>query len=323
MSTILLTGATGFIGSHVAIALAAAGHEVRCATRSVGPARAAHPERTWVELDLERPDTLAPALAGCDGAIYLVHGMGKGHDDYPEHERISAETFVAAAAAAKLRRVVYLGGVVPARGASRHLLSRQRTGEILRSGAVSTIELRAAMVIGVGSASWGMVRDLARRLPAMVMPRWLRNVSYPIAVEDVVTGLLAALALAGTDSRWYELPGPERISHRDMLVRTINAMGRKSRMLSVPVLTPRLSSYWIALVTRTNLAMAKELVEGVRFDLEPLGESLWTHIDHEPMAVDDAIRRALGDDAATGVPSDSMRGRLQSLGAAHRAPAFA
>jgi uncharacterized protein YbjT (DUF2867 family) len=179
MTTILLTGATGFIGSHVAIALAAAGYE--------------EPGRSWVEVDLERPDTLPAALAGCAGAIYLVHGMGTGRDDYPEHERVGAETFASAAATAKLSRIVYLGGVVPPRGASRHLRIRARTGEILRAGAVETIELRAAMVVGAGSASWGMVRDLARRLPAMVLPRWLRNVSYPIAVEDVVKGLIAAL----------------------------------------------------------------------------------------------------------------------------------
>ncbi len=321
VSTILLTGATGFIGSHVEIALAAAGHEVRCATRSPSKARAQHPERTWVELDLERPETLPTALVGCDSAIYLIHGMGQGHDDYPERERACAEAFAAAAAKAKLRRIVYLGGVVPQQGASRHLRSRERTGEILRGGTIDTIELRAAMVIGVGSASWGMVRDLARRLPAMVLPRWLRNASYPIAVEDVVAGLVEALAIPGKGSRLFELPGPQRITHRDMLVRTIEAMGRKSRMFNVPVLTPRLSSYWIALVTRTDLAMAKELVEGVRFDLEPLGESLWNSVPHVPMGLDDAIRTALGDDATPKVPSDAMRRRLVSIGARHPAAA--
>jgi len=323
MGVILLTGATGFIGRHVAIALAAAGHDVRCATRDASSARAKHPGRTWVELDLEKPATLAGALAGCDAAIYLVHGMGTGHADYPEHERVSAESFARAAADARLRRIVYLGGVVPVRGASRHLRSRERTGEILRAGAVDTIELRAAMVIGAGSTSWIMVRDLARRLPAMVLPRWLRNVSYPIAVEDVVTGLLAALDLPGTGSRLYDLPGPERITHRDVLIRAAAAMGRKRLMLSVPVLTPRLSSYWIALVTRTDLAMAKELVEGVRFDLEPSHESLWDHLGCRPMALDEAIRRALGDDAVVDVPSPAMCRRLESFGIEHRVAAHA
>ena len=321
--TILLTGATGFIGSHVAVALMNAGCDVRCATRSARTARAKHPDRMWVELDLERPETIAPALVGCDSAVYLVHGMDAGHDDYPERERRSAEAFVEAATAASLRRVVYLGGVVPRKGASRHLASRQRTGELLRGGAVDTIELRAAMVIGAGSASWRMVRDLARRLPAMLLPSWLRNISYPIAVEDVVLGIVEAVRLPSAGSRIYELPGPERITHRDMLVRAAAAMGRKSLMLSVPVLSPRLSSYWIALVTRTSLEMAKELVEGVRHNLEPTGETLWTRIGHQPMSVDDAIRHALRDDDVTEVPSPSMRARLRSVGDGHRIPVVA
>jgi uncharacterized protein YbjT (DUF2867 family) len=323
MTTILLTGATGFIGSHVAIALATAGYEVRCATRSVERARASDPGQRWVEVDLERPATLPAALEGCAGAIYLVHGMGTGRDDYPEHERVAAETFASAAATAKLSRIVYLGGVLPRRGASRHLRSRARTGAILRAGAVDTIELRAAMVVGAGSASWGMVRDLARRLPAMVLPRWLRNVSYPIAVEDVVKGLIAALELPGTGSRLYDLPGPERITHREMLVRAARAMGHKRTMLSVPLVTPRLSSYWIALVTRTSLAMAQELVEGVRFDLEPTNESLWERTGLRPMSLDQAIHRALRDDAITEIPSDSMRRRLETVGVEHPAPVLA
>jgi len=311
MSTILLTGATGFVGSHLRIALHAAGHTIRCATRSPDKARAKAPELSWVAADLMRPETLAPALAGCDAAIFLVHSMGTGHeDDYPQREKESAEAFAAAAARAGVKRIVYLGGVVPSTAASRHLRSRQRTGEILRAGTVETIELRAAMVIGAGSTSWIMVRDLARRLPAMVLPRWLRNTSFPIAIEDVVRGLVAALALPPGASRVYELPGRERLTHKDMLVRTAAAMGHHPVLFSVPILTPRLSSYWIALVTRTSLAMAKELVEGVRSNLEPTGTSLWSEIHQEPMAIDEAIRRALSDEAAPVHPSPAMRARL-------------
>ncbi len=324
VKTILLTGATGFVGSHVAIVLEAAGYEVRYGSRSPSKARRTSPRRNWVHLDLERPETLRGAMAGCDAAIYLVHSMGPGHgDDYPEHERRNASAFAAAAADAQLQRVVYLGGVVPRSGASKHLQSRQRTGEVLRAGAVSTIELRAAMVIGAGSASWRMVRDLSRRLPVMVLPRWLRNTSYPIAIEDVVTGIVAALELPDTGSHVYELPGCERVTHRDMLVRTAAAMGHKSWMLSVPVLSPRLSSYWIALVTRTELGLAQELVEGVRHNLEPTGEALWARIGHRPMSIDSAIRSALDDDATEVAPSAAMRHRLEAMGGGHRPPALA
>jgi uncharacterized protein YbjT (DUF2867 family) len=311
VTTILLTGATGFVGRHVAIALRAAGHNVRCATRSVEHARDSAPELDWVALDVMEPSSLGPALASCEVAIFLVHAMGPGHsNDYPERETAGAETFAAAAAQAGVRRIIYLGGVVPATNASKHLLSRQHTGEILRTGSVETIELRAAMVIGAGSASWIMVRDLARRLPFMVLPRWLRNTSFPIAIEDVVFGIVAALALPSTGSRIYELPGPERLTHREVLMRTAMAMGRHRYVLNVPILTPRLSSYWIALVTRTNLAMAKELVEGVRANLEPTGEPLWPHVGHTPMPLSEAIARALADEAAPTMPSAAMRARL-------------
>jgi len=317
MATILLTGATGFVGRHLVVALRAAGYQVRCATRDAASARVRAPELEWVTVDLLRPATLAPALAGCDAAVFLVHAMGSRKsdehgDDYPERERAGAEAFAEAAAHAGLRRIVYLGGVMPARGASRHLRSRERTGEILRAGAVPTIELRAAMVIGAGSASWIMVRDLARRLPAMVLPRWLRNTSFPIAIEDVVFGIVSALALPETRSRIYELPGRERLTHREILVRTAKALGLRPVMISIPILSPRLSSYWIALVTRTSLAMAQELVEGVRHDLEPTGESLWDTLGRQAMSFDEAIRRALADEAAPELPSAAMRARLAS-----------
>jgi uncharacterized protein YbjT (DUF2867 family) len=147
-------------------------------------------------------------------------------------------------------------------------------------------------------------------LPAMVLPRWLRNTSHPIAVEDVVAAIVAALALPETGSRIFEVPGHERLTHKDLLLRTAAAMGSRPVMVSIPILSPRLSSYWIALVTRTSLAMARELVEGVRHDLEPTGTSLWTRIARVPMPVDEAIRRALADESAPELPSAAMRARL-------------
>jgi uncharacterized protein YbjT (DUF2867 family) len=291
---VLLTGATGFVGGHLYPALAAAGHEVICATRDPDGARGQHPDRRWVELDVERGDALEEALAGCDAAYYLVHSMAAG-GDYPEREIAGAERFTAAAAAAGVRRLVYLGGVLPAGEASRHLSSRRRTGEILRGGAVSAVELRAAMIIGAGSASWTMVLDLAARLPAMLLPRWLRNHSHPIAIDDVIYGLLAALTWPGDESWVFELPGPERITHRDLLRRVAGVLGHQRLMIDVPVLSPRLSSYWIALITRVDLGLARELVEGVRHDLDPGSEILWDRVDHRPMSIEAAVRLALDD----------------------------
>lgn len=311
---VLLTGATGFVGHHVYPALVAAGCDVRCASRDPQAARRCYPGREWVHLDVERQETVTAALRGCSAALYLVHGMGQG-GDYPQREARSAEHFVRAAEAVGVERIVYLGGVMPASGrGSRHLASRRGTGERLRAGTVSTIELRAAMIIGAGSASWIMVRDLAARLPAMVLPRWLRNHSHPVAIDDVVWGLLAALFRSERESRILELPGPERISHRDLLRRVAALLGHTRIMVNVPVLTPRLSSYWIALMTRVDLELARELVEGVRYDLDPREDILWELVPHTPMALEDAARLALEDERSDSFPAPTAIARAQALG---------
>jgi uncharacterized protein YbjT (DUF2867 family) len=316
---ILLSGATGFVGRHLLPALEAAGHEIRSGTRNPDAARRRHPDETWVRLDVEDEASIDAALTGCDAAFYLVHGMGEG-SEYPEREARSARQFLAAAEAHGLKRIVYLGGVLPKGGvASRHLASRGRTGELLRSGTVSAIELRAAMIVGEGSVSWTMVRDLAARLPAMVLPRWLRNKSWPVALDDVVWGLLAALGYPGDDSRVFELPGPERIAHRDVLARVAKLLGHRRPMLSVPVLSPRLSSYWIGLVTRVELSLARELVEGLRYDLDPTDEVLWERAFHQPLTLEEAARLALASEAVEATPSPKTIARMRAIGERVRA----
>jgi uncharacterized protein YbjT (DUF2867 family) len=311
---VLLTGATGFVGQYLYPALIAGGAEVRCATRNVEAAQRRHPDRHWVELDVEHADSIHAAINGCSHAYYLIHGMGHG-SDYPQREAQSAENFLAAAEKAGTRRIIYLGGVLPATSRpSKHLASRQRTGEILRSGSVQAIELRAAMIVGEGSASWTMVRDLAARLPAMILPRWLRNHSYPVSIDDVVWALVHSLHLVEDSSKIFEVPGPERISHRDVLRRVAAVLGHTRPMMNVPILSPRLSSYWIALVTRVGLDLAKELVEGVRYDLEPQCEVLWQCAAHSPMLLETAARLAITDSAEKSVPSQGAIERMRLLG---------
>ena len=311
---ILLTGASGFVGSYLYPALVAAGFEVRCATRHLQSARRDAPDRQWVELDTGRPETIASALDGCSHAYYLIHGMGHGCD-YPEREADSAKNFLAAAERTGITRIIYLGGVLPTVATpSRHLASRQRTGEILRSGPVDTTELRAAMIIGEGSASWTMVRDLAARLPAMILPRWLRNHSYPISIDDVVWALVQCLYGQHGGSEILEVPGPERISHRDVLRRVAGILGHTRPMVSVPILSPRLSSYWIALVTRVNLDLAKELVEGVKYDLDPQGETLWQRGSRNPMDLETAAQFALTDATESSIPSNRASERMRAIG---------
>lgn len=295
---ILLTGATGFVGQHLYPALVAAGWEVVCSSRNPDRARREHPDRTWVACDLERPETLEPALSGCHAAAFLIHGMD-GREDYPEREAAGALAFREAAEAQGVGRIVYLGGPAPQRGASKHLASRLHTGAILRGGSVSAVELRAAVIIGEGSASWQMIRSLAERLPAMLLPRWLKNASWPLGIEDVVFGLKTALDLPPEADGWYDLPGPERIRHRDLLARVATTLvGRRPLMLNVPVLSPGLSSYWITLVTGVELGLARELVHSSTVDLDPSGRSLWDVAGRQPLPLDEVIARALADEGA-------------------------
>lgn len=312
---VLLSGATGFVGRYLRPALEGAGYQVRCATRRPQEAAQSDPSGEWVHFDLERPETLGPALSGCDSAVFLVHSMGQGREDYPERERAGALAFRAAAEAEGLRRVVYLGGVAPQGKPSKHLQSRIDTGALLRGGALSTLELRAAMVIGEGSSSWQIVSDLARRLPAMLLPAWLRNHSWPLGIDDVVAGILIALQREGAESAWYEIPGPERISHADLLRRVAQLLGKRPMLLSIPVLSPRLSSYWIGLVTRADLSLARELVEGLRSDLDPSGPALWDLApDYARQSLEDAVQRALADAETPAPPGPERKAGLVALG---------
>lgn len=312
-SRILLTGASGFVGTHLGIALDAAGVDVRRATRSSDRAS----QRGWVRVDLDEPVTLPPAMEGCDAAVYLVHGMAAGARGYEEAEARAAAAFRDAAAAAGVGRIVYLGGVAPAGAPSRHLRSRLATGELLRSGPVPAVELRAAMIIGLGSASWQVVRDLAARLPGMILPKWLRNLSSPVFVEDVVEALLAALVLGTDRAGWYDLPGERTISHRDLLRMVASWFGHRPIMIDVPVLSPRLSSYWIGLVTSADLGLAAELVEGLITDLVPTGASFWDLMPGvRPTPLEDAVNLALEDERAVRRPSARMTERLAEIGRA-------
>jgi uncharacterized protein YbjT (DUF2867 family) len=193
---VLLTGATGFIGQHLHPALVRAGHRVRCLTRSPERSRARWPDRDWVGGDVGEPKGLARAMEGCAAACYLVHGMAAARPGWADEELRWAEDFAEAAGQAGVRRVVYLGGVAPRGEPSEHLRSRLETGEALRTGPVPCLELRAGMIVGAGSASWTIVRDLAARLPGMVLPAWLAHRSEPVAVDDVVAALVAGLRIA-------------------------------------------------------------------------------------------------------------------------------
>lgn len=294
---VLLTGATGFVGLHVYPHLIEAGLSVLCGSRDPEGAQKRYPGRVFRKIDVADYTSTRSALEGCDAALYLVHSMADApvaESDYEEREYRSAVNFARAAEEAGLRRVVYLGGIQPRGKISKHLRSRMRTGEALRAGKVSAIELQATMIIGAGSESWRIVRDLAARLPIMLLPRWLSSKSQPVYVDDVCAALVHALTVEIPENRAYTLPGPEIMSAREIIQRTAQLLGHFPRMLGLPVITPKLSSYWISLVTRANNQISSQLVEGLRSDLVAHDRGYWQLMpEHTRVPFDDAARRAL------------------------------
>ena len=300
---LLLTGASGFVGRRLHPLLAGQGFAVRCLTRNERRARETFPACDWVQGDVNDADALYAAMDGCRAAYYLVHEMGASHD-FLARETAAAENFARCAARAGLERIVYLGGVMPSPGAasSEHLRSRARVGEILRGGSVPALELRASMIIGSGSLSYIIVRDLAARLPFMILPRWLDSRTEPVAIQDVLVALVRGLGAELPRSAAFDLPGPEILSGREILFRTAAALGlRRPAFVRVPILTPRLSSLWVRVVTRAEWSVAREIVVGLTSDLLAHDRSYWDLIGHrELVSFDDAVAAAERDAAEGG-----------------------
>ncbi|MFC5926535.1 SDR family oxidoreductase [Micromonospora vulcania] len=262
----LVTGATGYIGGRLTPLLLADGHTVRCLARSAGRLR----DVPWasaaeiVQGDLSRPETLPTAFADVDVAYFLVHSLGRA--DFEAADRTAATNFAAAARAAGVRRIIYLGGPEPTTEEvpSPHLRSRAEVGRILLGSGVPTAVLRAAVIIGSGSASFEMLRYLTERLPAMITPRWINNRIQPIAVRDVLRYLAGCTALPPEVNRAFDIGGPDVLTFRAMMQRYAQVAGLRRRII-VPVrpLTPSLSSHWIGLITPVPNAIARPLVESL------------------------------------------------------------
>jgi len=294
--SVLVTGATGFIGSALSAELLRRGLHVVAASRRP-PKTSATNAVEWRTCDLLDPSTVDAAFEGVGVAYYLVHSMGTGASDFGELEQRAAHVFAQAAARANVKRIVYLGGPAPPGPPSQHLKSRLAVGEILRAGGVPAVELRASMVIGRGSASWQIVRDLAVRLPVMVLPRWLSSRTRPVALADVVAALSGAGEMPLERSEWFDVPGPEILSGQQILERIARLRGRRFLALKVPFLTPQLSALWLRLITRTDFALARELVLGLKEDLLPRDARFWELIGHTRLvSFDDAARHALASE---------------------------
>jgi len=260
---IVVAGSTGYIGGLLSRHLAEEGQVVRALARR--PERADELRTVGCEVrraDALEPESLGPALEGVDVAYYLVHSMGRGGDgDFAERDHRAAENFATAAAEAGVKRIVYLGGLGEG---SKHLDSRHATAETLREGTVPVSYFRAAAVLGAGSESFRTCFYLVRRLPVMVTPRWVATRTQPIAIDDVISCLAAASDLSLPCDREVQVGGPEVTTYAGMIDELARALGRRPPLrIVVPVLTPRLSSLWIGLVTPVDAGVARPLIEGL------------------------------------------------------------
>ena len=262
----VVLGASGYMGSNLAPALAEAGWQVRAVARN----KAVLEAREWpgVECwsaDVLKPETLAPVLEGADVVYYLVHMMWTGSDFVPV-ERRAAENARQACEAAGVRRIVYLGGIMPKEKRSQHMEGRRVVGDTLREGSIQVIELQAAMIVGPGSAAFEVIRDLVNHLPFMITPKWVRRRSTPIALENVLTYTIAAADLPFEGNRTLEIAGPDVLTYQEIMNIYGEFVGKKPIVLPVPVLTPKLSSYWLYFVTSVPPTTAMSLVEGLAHD---------------------------------------------------------
>lgn len=288
MTTALVAGASGHVGGSLVELLRAQGVDVRAISRSGG--------RGLVAADVADSDAMLAQLDGVDAAYYLVHSLGAA-GEFGDEERQATEAFASAASARGVGRLVYLGGIVPEGELSPHLASRQEVGEILRSSGVPTIEFRASIVVGAGSASFELVRDLVERIPVLVAPDWLENAAQPIALEDVLAYLLAALDLPLAGSVVYEIGGADRVTYRALVDEIARQTGGPPVTASLPVppvpLSPSALPAGLAGLVPERARLAANLLESLKHDTAVRDDAALRDFDVRPMGLADAVREAL------------------------------
>lgn len=292
---ILLTGANGYIGKRLLPILVEQQHEVVCMVRD--PRRFDVPETlkekvTVVKGDLLKPEGLAQLPKDIEVAYYLVHSMGSSRDDFSEAEKKAAENFVAYLNTSTTTQTIYLSGISNDKRLSKHLASRRFVEDVLAKAKAKLTVLRAAIIIGSGSASFEIIRDLVEKLPVMVTPKWLNSKCQPIAIRDVLFYLTEVLGRADCLGKRFEIGGPDVLTYREMLLRLAKVRKLKRYIITLPVLTPRLSSYWLYFVTSTNYTLARSLVDSLRNDAYVQDNSIESVIPHQCITYEEAVSLA-------------------------------
>jgi len=308
---ILVFGASGYIGTNLVPHLLAGGHRVRASARN----RKVLEARGWrdveyIEADALSPATLPQALAGVDVAYYLVHSMAAGKD-FGRLDLEAAAHFRDAAAAAGVRRIVYLGGLIPEQPESEHLQSRLETGDCLRQGRVPVTEVRAGMIVGPGSAAFEVMRDLVNYLPVMVTPRWVESRSPPIALQDLLVYLERLAFIEAAAGQIYDAAGPDELTYREIMQRLAQMLGKSPLIIAVPVLTPRLSSYWLNLVSAVPVNVARALIDGLKHDVLAQPQPLRELVPMPLMDLEQSIQAALDAERSQQLPAHWVEGSLR------------
>ncbi|MDP4224484.1 MAG: NAD(P)H-binding protein, partial [Bacteroidota bacterium] len=322
---ILLTGSTGYIAQRLLPLLLDNGHDVICCVRDRArfdseKYRSTH--LSVIEVDFLKPYSLQDIPSDIDAAYYLIHSMSASTGDFEKMEETSAINFKNCIQQTKARQVIYLSGIVNEEILSKHLTSRSNVERILSSGSYSLTTLRAGIIIGSGSASFEIIRDLVEKLPVMIAPRWLKTRSQPIAVRNVIEFLSGVLLNETTFNKSYDIGGPDIMTYKQMLLRFAKVRGLKRWIGIVPVMTPKLSSYWLYFITSTSYSLAQNLVDSMKVEVICKDNNLKELLGITPVSYEDAIREAFEKIELNQVPSswkDALTSRTLNDGISHYA----